>query len=140
MWFGRPCCGWKVSGARFAVYVDVARLQRDAQADVGCECGVAAYLCCRPKMSSRAVAQFALTPAGFNSAMKVVPLTLAFVVWNAPWVTGKFEEPVKPVTYALPEESTAIAAPKSPLLPPSSVEYVNAPVEVLITETNATLY
>src|SRR5208282_2972023 len=36
------------------------------------------------------------------------PLAALLVVWNAPIVTGKSSETAIPVTYALPEESTAM--------------------------------
>src|SRR6266511_2255751 len=56
---------------------------------------------------------------------------------NADW-SGKFVEPVLPVTYAEPRESTAIAKPWSLLLPPRYVEYTRAvPVAFsLLTNTS----
>ena len=46
----------------------------------------------------------------------------ASAVWSAPAVVGKSVESVRPVTYALPTPSTAIAKPKSGPVPPRYVE------------------
>ena len=60
-------------------------------------------------------------PAGLTFVTKASML-VGEVVSNAPVVVGKFVELVSPVTYALPEESTAIALPSSEALPPRNVE------------------
>jgi hypothetical protein len=59
------------------------------------------------------------------------PHTASDVVWKAPGVTGKSDVYVPPVTYALPEESTAMPEAEMPAvlvepcktaLPPNVVE------------------
>src|SRR5262245_47673032 len=53
--------------------------------------------------------------------------------------TGKSLDPVVPVTYALPVESTAMAFPKSLLAPPRNEEYESAVAAPLSLATNASV-
>src|SRR5438034_807549 len=75
-------------------------------------------------------------PSVLSLATKASRLPL-FVACTAPVLVGKSLEIVSPVTYALPEESTAIPNPKSVELPPRYVEYINDEPSALSLVTKA---